>query len=138
MHDDYQQCKPVELKALFQLDCLSLISEKPRPFGLNGIRCLSVHDGSKENTPSQLCPMTKYLHALQTYEYPQLKENLRADVCVIGAGITGLNIAYQLSKAGKSVIVLEARSRGSGQTGKCVSSMLCMCVVLPHAECKWS
>ena len=59
-----------------------------------------------------------YYCVLQTYEYPQLKEDLKADVCVIGAGMDGLSIAYQLAKAGKSVIVLEGRSRGSGQTGR--------------------
>ena len=47
-------------------------------------------------------------------ELPVLGANERADVCVIGAGIAGLTTAYLLTRAGKSVIVLEAGSIISG------------------------
>lgn len=49
--------------------------------------------------------------------YPQLQGDYRADVVVIGAGITGLTTAWNLKKDGKSVIVLEAGTVGSGTTG---------------------
>jgi glycine/D-amino acid oxidase-like deaminating enzyme/nitrite reductase/ring-hydroxylating ferredoxin subunit len=39
-----------------------------------------------------------------------------ADVCIVGAGIAGLSVAYQLGRAGKSVIVLDSRSIGGGET----------------------
>ncbi|GAW52244.1 MULTISPECIES: FAD-dependent oxidoreductase [unclassified Nocardioides] len=39
------------------------------------------------------------------------------DVIVVGAGITGLTTAALLSRAGKSVLVVEARRVGSGTTG---------------------
>lgn len=40
---------------------------------------------------------------------------LEADVCIIGAGFAGLAAAYKLMKAGRSVVVLEARARVGGR-----------------------
>jgi putrescine oxidase len=37
------------------------------------------------------------------------------DVVVIGAGISGLSAAYELVKANKSVLLLEARDRIGGR-----------------------
>ncbi|KAL6760926.1 DAO-domain-containing protein [Haematococcus lacustris] len=55
----------------------------------------------------------------QTQKYPTLtKDEGEVDVVVIGAGMVGLTVAYYLAKHGKSVAVLEGRTRGSGQTGR--------------------
>ncbi len=40
-----------------------------------------------------------------------------ADVVVVGAGITGLTTAVLLSRAGKKVVVVEARHVGAATTG---------------------
>ena len=42
-------------------------------------------------------------------------ENVRADVCVVGAGFAGLTAAWRLVQAGHSVVVLEARDRIGGR-----------------------
>ncbi len=39
--------------------------------------------------------------------FPKLADDLQVDVVVVGAGLTGLTAAYLLTKAGKSVAVLE-------------------------------
>jgi glycine/D-amino acid oxidase-like deaminating enzyme/nitrite reductase/ring-hydroxylating ferredoxin subunit len=40
------------------------------------------------------------------------------DVCVIGAGMAGLSVAYELSRAGRQVVVLEARAAGAGESAQ--------------------
>src|SRR5439155_15163197 len=49
-------------------------------------------------------------------EYGPLREDTRADVCIVGAGIAGLSTAYMLSQAGKSVIVLDDGAIAGGMT----------------------
>ncbi|MDI1226797.1 MAG: FAD-dependent oxidoreductase [bacterium] len=50
--------------------------------------------------------------------YPRLSENLSADICVVGGGLTGLTTAYLLQRAGKSVVVLDAQELARGETGR--------------------
>lgn len=46
-----------------------------------------------------------------------LKESLQTDVCIIGGGLSGIMTAYHLSKAGKSVVLLEGNTFLNGATG---------------------
>lgn len=48
----------------------------------------------------------------------QLTDNMDADVCVVGAGIAGLTVAYLLGREGKKVVVLDDGEIGSGETGR--------------------
>lgn len=50
------------------------------------------------------------------YAFPQLEDDLRCDVVVVGAGITGALIADELSAHGHDVVVVEQRDVGWGST----------------------
>ena len=54
----------------------------------------------------------------QRPQAPAFKGELSVDVCVIGAGITGLSAAIHLLEQGKSVCVLEAHRTGHGGSGR--------------------
>ena len=49
---------------------------------------------------------------------PSLTTSTTADVCIIGAGIAGMSTAYLLARAGLSVVVLDDRLIGGGETGR--------------------
>ena len=51
-------------------------------------------------------------------EASALKGEVTADVCVIGAGITGLSAALHLLEQGKTVAVVEAYRTGQGGSGR--------------------
>jgi glycine/D-amino acid oxidase-like deaminating enzyme/nitrite reductase/ring-hydroxylating ferredoxin subunit len=48
---------------------------------------------------------------------PPLGADAQADVCVVGAGMTGLTAALALARAGARVVVLDAHAVGSGVSG---------------------
>lgn len=55
----------------------------------------------------------------------ELTENISADVCIVGGGITGISTAYELSKSGLKVIVLEKdllSQKASGNTTAKITS----------------
>lgn len=47
---------------------------------------------------------------------PPLETGTHADVCIVGAGIAGLTIAYCLIREGKSVVILDDGRPGGGMT----------------------
>ena len=55
---------------------------------------------------------------------PRLRGSARADVCIVGAGIAGLATAWRLAAAGNSVVVLDAREPGLGETSRTTAHLV--------------
>jgi gamma-glutamylputrescine oxidase len=56
--------------------------------------------------------------ATQLQRFAPLRGEIRADVCVVGAGYTGLSAALHLAEAGLDVVLLEAHRVGFGASGR--------------------
>ncbi|MDT7818793.1 NAD(P)/FAD-dependent oxidoreductase [Xanthomonas hortorum] len=71
------------------------------------------------DTPANGYPDSWYARSTPALpEQPRLQGVERADVCILGAGYTGLTAALALAEAGYKVIVLEARRIGWGASGR--------------------
>ncbi|MBV8881834.1 MAG: FAD-binding oxidoreductase, partial [Planctomycetaceae bacterium] len=60
---------------------------------------------------------TPWLHPAER-SFPRLTGKVEVDVAIIGGGIAGLSIAYQLAREGRSVALAEDGMLGSGETGR--------------------
>ncbi|MDH3532326.1 MAG: FAD-binding oxidoreductase [Gammaproteobacteria bacterium] len=56
--------------------------------------------------------------AIGVHDHAMLSESVRADVCVIGGGFTGLSAALHLAEQGMDVVLLEAERVGFGASGR--------------------
>lgn len=50
--------------------------------------------------------------------FPKLDKDIETDVCIVGSGISGITIAYELVKQGVNVTMVEARNMLSGESGR--------------------
>ena len=111
-------------------ECMSLCTgsgfslEHP---GLNGIlsafKVLKRSTGALHHTylMNSIAPHCSSYYAAtrnDMTEYPPLREDARCDVCVIGAGFTGIASALTLAERGYSVTVLEQNKVGWGASGR--------------------
>ncbi len=85
--------------------------------------CASVVRGASSDAPP---PHARLPHAPSYYAHsahpsparPPLQDNTEADVCIVGAGYTGLSAAIALTEAGMKVVVLEQARVGWGASGR--------------------
>lgn len=66
--------------------------------------------------------------------WPALEGDLTTDVAIIGAGISGLKLAHQLTRHGIRSVILEGDRVGEGASGRNQGS-LCHEASMPYAEC---
>ncbi len=59
-----------------------------------------------------------YQATCDTPHYPSLEQDIQCDVCVVGAGFTGLSAALHLQALGYSVVVLDAHRVAWGASGR--------------------
>lgn len=62
-------------------------------------------------------PKSYWISSTDPTSYPQLEEDIKVDVAVIGGGIVGITSAYLLSQQGVKVAVIEADRILQGTTG---------------------
>ncbi|MFM6989373.1 MAG: NAD(P)/FAD-dependent oxidoreductase, partial [Arenimonas sp.] len=67
---------------------------------------------------SQHAPSYYAASASPQPERPPLQGRIEADVCIVGAGYTGLSSGLHLAEAGFTVVVLEAAKVGWGASGR--------------------
>ncbi len=77
-----------------------------------------VNEGGTETAAPAHCASYYAATANDGARYPALRGDHRTDVCVIGAGFTGLSTALTLAERGYAVTVLEARRVGWGASGR--------------------
>lgn len=58
-------------------------------------------------------------------QFESIKSDHQTDTCIVGGGITGISIAYQMAKRGHKVTLVEAFRLGSGQTGRTTAHLTC-------------
>ena len=57
-------------------------------------------------------------------EFGSLRQHVETDVCIVGGGVAGLNVAYALAREGRRVVVLEREHIGCGETGRTTAHLV--------------
>src|SRR5438477_8476328 len=57
-----------------------------------------------------------WVESAKTIARPPLSKDLSTDICVIGAGIAGMSVAYHLAHEGREVTVIDDGAIGGGET----------------------
>jgi len=106
----------------------------------------SVRQGQDQGLTTSGANVSFWLDSVEPIRFTPIISNMDTEVVVVGAGISGLSIAYCLVRAGKKVIVLEDGFVGSGETGRTTAHLVNALDdryteierVLGPEKCKWA
>ena len=85
----------------------------------------SINSNAQKHAPSY------YAHSAHASpERPPLQGSVEADVCIVGAGYTGLSAGIALAEAGLKVVILEQARVGWGASGRNAEKIL---LIQPNA-----
>src|SRR3954462_4575950 len=88
----------------------SAVSEPARLAPLNRTSSL-MHSDSGHTT-------SVWMATTEVPQFQPLTQDMRVNVCIVGAGIAGLTTAYLLARAGRAVVVIDDGPIGGGETGR--------------------
>lgn len=81
-------------------------------------RNTSIDHGQERGITTSGSNISYWLDSVEPIKFTPLSSNLKTEVVVVGGGISGLSVAYCLTKAGKKVVVVEDGFIGSGESGR--------------------
>jgi glycine/D-amino acid oxidase-like deaminating enzyme/nitrite reductase/ring-hydroxylating ferredoxin subunit len=81
-----------------------------------------THPASEKFTAGTHVPF--WVNSVQPIYYQHLGLNKEVDVVIVGGGIAGVSVAYNLSMAGKKVALVEDGFIGSGETGRTTAHLV--------------
>jgi len=67
---------------------------------------------------------TIWINSVAPLAFSKLTENIETDVVIVGGGVSGVSIAYNLVKVGKKVVIVEDGFIGSGETGRTTAHLV--------------
>lgn len=68
--------------------------------------------------------LSYWLDSVEPIKFSPLSTPHQTETAIVGAGISGLSVAYNLLKAGRKVIILEDGYIGSGETGRTTAHLV--------------
>jgi glycine/D-amino acid oxidase-like deaminating enzyme len=81
-----------------------------------------THPSSEKFTAGTNVPF--WVETVPPISFQKLALDKKVDVVIVGGGIAGVSVAYQLTKAGKKIALVEDGFIGSGETGRTTAHLV--------------